>query len=156
MPNYRSGIIEFIKLYFKNFGAVELKLWNIHDLNKFWKPLFMKNRRKTLDPTRSTPAEALTGGTQGSWPHGSATPYSGRLRPAGSRRRRGLRPRGEHQRAPRSEAHPRVPLDWPEDDRSTLASMHGGTAALLAVARPLRYGRARAGFRRGFLVELRT
>ena len=49
-----------------------------------------------------------------------------------------------------------VLLDRPEDARSTLASMHGGTAALLAVARPLRCARARAEFRRGFPVELRT
>ena len=151
-PNYRSGIIVFIKIYFINFGAVELKLWKTNFVN----PFFKKNRRKTLDPPESTPAEALTGGTQGSWPHGSATPHSGRLRLAGSRRRWGLRPRGEHQRAPRSEAHPRVPLDRSEDDRSTPASMHGGTAALLAVARPLWCGRTRACTRPSFLTVLRT
>jgi len=84
-----------------------------------------------LDSPRSTHAEPLTGGIQGSWPHGSAMQHSGQLWPAGSRRRRGLRPRGEHQRAPRSEAHPRVPLNLPEDDRSTPeehAWRHGGAA----------------------------
>jgi len=47
-------------------------------------------------------------------------------------------------------------LDRPEDDRSTLASMHGGTAALLAVARLLRGGRTRVSALWSFFIELQT
>ena len=37
-----------------------------------------------------------------------------------------------------------VPLAWPENGKSTLAGVHGGTAALLVVAMPLQRGRALA------------
>ena len=47
-----------------------------------------------------------------------------------------------------------VPLVWLEDDQSTPAGVHGGTAALLAVAGPLRRSRTRAGYRLSFLVTL--
>jgi len=137
---------------------MHLKIWIFHHLNQIleiilWKPI--QNRDKKLRTPGSIPNSVplrLTVGLRPHWlvwPRGRAPPTSG------SRRRWGLRPRGEHNRAPRSEAHPRVPLDRAENDRSTLASMHGGTAALLAVARLLRRSRARAKSRRGFPIELR-
>jgi len=63
---------------------------------------------------------------------------------------------GEHQRASRSEAHPMVALAWPENGQSTPAGVHGGTAALLPVARPLRRSRAPAQRRRSLLKSPRT
>ena len=74
-------------------------------------------------------------GSRGRDPTGRPCNTPADLRSAGSRRRRGPRPRGEHQRAPRSEAHleddREVPLDRPEDDRKTSdehAWRHGDTA----------------------------
>jgi len=68
--------------------------------------LFKKTDAKKLNSPRSTPTEALTGGIQGRDPTGQSRDTPAELRSAGFRRRRGLRPRGEHQRAPCSEAHP--------------------------------------------------
>jgi len=93
-----------------------------------------------LNSPRSTPAEALTGGIWGRDPTGQPYTTPAELRPAGFRRRRGLRPRGEHQRAPRGEAHPGVPSDWPEDDRSTPdeRAWRQGGAARCGQAAPVR------------------
>jgi len=109
-----------------------------------------------LGTPRSLPASVPLWLTVGHRPHWSAWPRGGAPPTSGSRRRWGLRPQGENQRAPRSEAHPRVPLAWPEDGRSTLAGVHGGTTALLAVATPLRRGRAPAKPQRSLLKTPQT
>jgi len=72
----------------------------------------MKNTKDTRISTHLGPPLRLAVGPRphwSAWPRGRAPPTSG------SRRRWGPRPRGEHHRAPRSEAHPRVLLDRPED-----------------------------------------
>jgi len=40
MTNYRSKILEHIKIYFIHFGAIYLKIWILYHLNYFLKIIF--------------------------------------------------------------------------------------------------------------------